>query len=71
MNIYAKKGDKVKFLNKNGHDHQPPNAVKAGLIEGEFYTVKSVDVGGYSSTVLLEEFPLLWFNTVMFDDVEP
>ncbi|MGM0882536.1 MAG: hypothetical protein ACQEXQ_16035 [Bacillota bacterium] len=70
MNIYAKQGDKVVFLNRNGYSHQPVDAVKAGLIEGAEYTVESVEVGGWMSHVTLSEFPEHSFNTVMFEDVE-
>jgi hypothetical protein len=70
MNIYAKNGDKVRFINKNGYDGQPDAARKAGLVEGSIYTVKEVDIGCSHSYVYLKEFPgTQSFNTVMFEDV--
>lgn len=70
MNIYAKKGDKVMFLNRNGYPNDPKHAVIVGVVEGNEYTVKSVEVGGWCSYVTLEEFPNEEFNTVMFADVK-
>lgn len=70
MNIYAKKGDKVRFLNKNGYDWEPKNAIDKGLVKGGIYTVQSVEVGGWMSYVTLKEFPLRSYNTVMFEDVK-
>lgn len=37
---------------------------------GEVYTVDNVEVGGYSSTVALKEFPDKSFNTVFFKRID-
>jgi hypothetical protein len=66
---FATAGDKVRFLNKNGHEYQPRYAREAGLVEGELYTVAKEDVGRTLSTYELVEFPGKHFNTVMFDEV--
>lgn len=68
MNIYAKQGDKVVFLNRNGHEWQRIDAAECGLIEGGVYTVDRVDVKSFSSTAYLTEVPEHGFNTVMFRD---
>ncbi len=69
MNLEAKKGDKVVFLNENGHDWQPKEArEKHGLVEGNVYTVAKMEVHNFSSDVWLEEVPGIAFNTVMFED---
>jgi hypothetical protein len=69
MNIYAEKGHKVVFLNKNGTESQRLSARKKGLIEGRVYTVESTEIGGYSTGVYLKEFPGYLFNSVMFADL--
>jgi hypothetical protein len=66
MDIYSPQGTKVVFTNSQGHDFEPVQAVQAGLIPMETYTVMRVEVGGWSSKVILEEFPDHRFNTVMF-----
>ncbi|MNP43629.1 hypothetical protein D3C76_1374590 [compost metagenome] len=68
MNIYSQKGDRVRFLNKNGRDCEPERARKIGLVEGEVYTVECTDVGGFHTDVYLQEFPGKPFNSVMFED---
>jgi hypothetical protein len=69
MDIYSEEGTKVRFRNKGGYDSEPKNAVKARLVEGEIYTVNFTNVGGWSSDVILKEFPGRRFNTVMFEEV--
>ena len=68
MNIYAKNGDKVKFLNKNGHDWQLEDANEF-MNEKDVLTVETTTAGDWSSTVVFKEHPGLQFNTVMFEDV--
>lgn len=67
MDIYSTKGTKVIFNNINGHDYDLEHARKY-LKEGEKYTVDFIDVGAWSTSVYLEEFPGISFNSVMFDD---
>lgn len=70
MNIYAKNGDKVVFLNRNGYDRDPKNACERGLVEGGVYTVEQTEVGGWHTNVYLKEFPEHRFNSVMFRDAD-
>ena len=69
MDIYAKKGTKVRF---NGCDesqwkyggHDDPT----GLLEvGKEYTVDHTVVHDFNTQVFLEEFPDKDFNVVCFD----
>lgn len=69
MNIYAKKGEKVKYTGKNGRDSDKQHANKYLKI-GEVYTVNQTFVYPYISYVELEEMPSKQFNTVNFDDYE-
>ena len=69
MNIYAKKGDKVRFLNDNGRDSEREYAATM-LKEGQVYTVDHTDVYGWHTDVHLQEVPDQMFNSVMFDDVD-
>lgn len=60
-------GDKVIFHGRGGYDYQKEDALKAGLIPGNMYTVKKVDVYDYSSEVFLQEIPgRIGFNSVLF-----
>ncbi|CAM3878011.1 hypothetical protein COLU111180_12130 [Cohnella lubricantis] len=68
MDIFAREGHKVVFLNLNGHDDDPLEARKAGLVEGGIYTVEQTDVHPYHTNVYLKEFPNKHFNSVMFRD---
>jgi hypothetical protein len=60
MKIYAK------FLNKHGYDHEPVNAVKDGLVEGNMYEVEHCSVGSWNSSIFLKNFSC-GYNSVMFD----
>lgn len=62
-------GRKVKYLNKGGHDYQREQA-NQHFQEGQILTVKEIYVGSWSSEVEFVEYPLLKFNTVMFEDIE-
>ncbi len=68
MNIYSAPGTKVRFLNKNGYEYDLEHARKY-LNTNRIYTVRNIDVGGWSSTVYLEEVPGEYFNTVCFKEV--
>ena len=68
MDVWTADGEPVAFGNKNGYDWQREAAAKV-LEEGMTYIVKSVDVGSWTSTVELVEFPGQHFNTVMFYNV--
>lgn len=68
--MYAPVGTKVTYLDENGYDYDRRYAIDCGLIKGQQYTLESVDVGSWSSTVYVEEFPDKGFNTVMFESAE-
>lgn len=75
MNIYAKEGDKVKPIFKdgriqNGYDYQKVEA-QMYLKEGQVYIVDYTIVENWSSDVCLKEFPGQLFNTVHFEDFKP
>lgn len=63
------RGRKVVFLNKNGWPSDAPHAVKAGLVEGETYLVKRLEVGNWCSHYALEGIEGL-HNTVMFKEAD-
>ena len=65
MRLNTRAGDKVIFLGINGYDSEREAALKK-LEVGKAYTVRTVNVGDWSSRVLLDEG---WFNTVMFANV--
>lgn len=68
MDIYSKPGTKIVFTGENGSDWDKEHAFKH-LEVGKEYTVKSIEVGGWSSLLELEEVPGVRFNTVHF--IEP
>lgn len=68
MDIMSKPGTKVKFLNRNGWDHERDGASEF-LNTHDTYTVKYIRIGGWTSYVQLTEFPTKSFNTVMFENV--
>ena len=57
-------GDKMIFLNRNGYDAERERAAEA-FETGQEYTVKSIDIGGWSSSICFEEVHGAW-NSVMF-----
>lgn len=67
MNIYAKYGDKVRYLGKGGYDIDRVIGNKL-LTVGEIYTVEKTDVANFVTHVFLKEFPNIAFNTVLFED---
>ena len=68
MNIDSKSGDKVVFTAEGGYNIEKISATSAGLILNQTYTVSTVAIGGFSSTVILKEFPNKSFNTCLFAD---
>lgn len=61
------RGTKVKFLGKNGHDHEKAEALKTFEI-GQVLTVSSSRTFGCHSDVCFEGYSGRW-NTVMFESV--
>lgn len=70
MDIYSDSGTKVKFMNRNGTEHDRNYAIDNGLWTTEVYTVDYTEVGSWCSEVFLKEFPSKGFNTVMFKEVK-
>lgn len=68
MNIFAEKGTKVEFKGEGGYDYQIEDA-KQHLELGKIYTIDSTIIGGWETSVSLEEIPCLKFNSVMFAEV--
>lgn len=68
VNIYSRKGTKVIFDNpNNGYDFDIKRA-KEHLIIGNVYTVDHTNVHSFSTSVYLEEFPKISFNSCLFSD---
>ena len=70
MTIWAGHGDRIcfEFLTR-GYDCDIQQA-KDFLEHNAVYTVEQVNVGSFMSTVLLQEVPNVYFNTIVFSDVE-
>ena len=68
MRLNAPKGQKVRFLNKNGYDVQLAYA-REFLEPDDIYTVKETRVYSSNTDVVLEEFPKEAFNAAMFEEV--
>lgn len=70
INIYAKHGEKVCYLFPlNGTSYDQEEA-RNKLELGAWYTVDYTNVFSFSSTVCLQEFPDMYFNTVLFGQLE-
>lgn len=69
MNVHAKSGDKVVYLDEGGHEFQRVSARKI-LKKYHVYTVDRTDVSDFHTDLFLKEFPDELFNSVMFDDYE-
>ncbi len=68
MNIYALNGHKVKCSTfQAGHDFQKEE-VKKHLKIGDTYTIERTVVHSSSTSVVLQEFPNISFNSVFFED---
>jgi hypothetical protein len=69
MNIYANKGQKVRFsFPHNGYDSDIKHAQEY-LDRDAIYTVEETFVSQSSTRVELQEFPKKYFNSVHFEDV--
>lgn len=64
---FAKAGEKVRFLDRNGYDHEL-KAAQALFRVGEELTVSDVQIGKWSSIYVIEG-QKGGFNTVMFEKV--
>ena len=65
MRITTKPGEMIVFIGRNGTDYDLERA-RGVLTPGRSYTVKKTVIGGFRSTVEIEEHPGKEFNTVMF-----
>lgn len=68
MDLETKPAERVRFIGHGGYEWQQQEARKH-LKVGETYTVESMDVGDWSSSVSLAEYPGKQFNSVMFENV--
>ena len=73
MNIYAKEGTKVKFIN----DHVTEDNIKWGshsnpeglLKDGKTYTIDRTEVHSWHTKVFLKEVSNTSFNSVWFEEI--
>lgn len=69
MNIYVKKGTKIKYSNPNaGYETDKKEAMKY-LKVGNVYTVEHTSVNSWITYVYLKEIPTRPFNSVIFEEV--
>jgi hypothetical protein len=68
MSLSTPIGSYVQYMNKNGYDKDRELANRH-LIEGDIYKVTGMDVFGYTSSVYLQDFDGIGFNTVMFKNL--
>lgn len=61
---WPKAGDKMRFLNRNGYEGERERAAKVFAMDRD-YTVKSISIGSWSSSIYFEEVEFGW-NSVMF-----
>lgn len=67
MNIYASRGHKVRFLDRNGYDNELTEARNL-FVKDQILTVDHTEVGSWRTSVVFEEYPGKYFNSVMFED---
>jgi hypothetical protein len=67
---WAGRDEKVKYLGTNGNDYDRKKCDTLGMLRGEILTVKTCNIGSWSSTYTFKEYPGEKFNTVMFEMVE-
>ena len=69
MSLTSQPGSKVIFHGNGGYVGEQVQA-KIFLQIGKEYTVQTMDVGGFTSYVSLEEIPDKSFNTTMFSNIK-
>jgi hypothetical protein len=70
MNIWTKKGSKIRFTNPNvGYDYDIKNAKKYLKLK-KYYIIKRISVGQSRTEVELEGIPDIRFNAIMFSNVK-
>ena len=71
MNIHAENGHKVIcYTHDAGYDSDKKKALEY-LEIGKIYTIDYTDVHSWHTNVYLQEFPLISFNSVFFEDYKP
>lgn len=68
LELSTKIGSKIKFIHPNAGYDSDQEHCKQHLFLNEEYTLKRIDVSRSSSSVILEEFPDLHFNSVHFSN---
>lgn len=58
---------KAVFKDQHGYESDLERARAVGMKKGEEFTVISVDMGRFSTSIKFEEYPNEVFNSVMFD----
>jgi hypothetical protein len=66
---FPRKGDKARFLGKNGYDAELKRA-KETFTVGQDYEVASIEIGSWSSHITFVGIKHSW-NSVMFSKVDP
>ncbi|MCH6198612.1 hypothetical protein MMU07_03405 [Aquiflexum sp. LQ15W] len=69
MDIYTPPGQKVRYINRHGHDSEREFA-NLHLQEGAVYTLLRSKLFKFRTEIYLEEFPEMPFNSVMFENVK-
>lgn len=69
MNIYAKKGDKVRCFTLFGGSSDDEEIAQAYLELAKIYTIEQTEVHAWHTNVWLKEFPNVKFNSVYFKNI--
>lgn len=64
--LHCERGSKVKAIDLNAGFESDSKQAHELLVEGQIYEVENIRVGGWISSVCLNEFPGKRFNTVHF-----
>ena len=69
MNIFNKEPRKIRCI-RNDKEVLGGGLFADRLTVGKLYTFEYADIGGFSTMVVLKEFPGMHFNSVLFEEVE-
>ncbi len=69
MNIYAQKGTEVVYVGTEGVHltEEQKNSAEKNLKKGYFYTIETTEVLAWETRVHLQEFPGIYFNSLVFE----
>jgi len=70
MNIYAPKGTKIKFVNRDYRNWGSCDDPNKFLNIDQIYTIDHTEPHSWHTKVYLQEFPDNKFNTIHFIEVE-